>query len=1334
MLEIDYSLFPLSEEEHEQISARAESLARRGKAPPLSPASYGRVVVINPYEGHTLHHVPDDLRRPLRRAMLPVYKASKALTGGQLVKDILESTEEQVYQVVFELYSKFPHALSFLREISRVKKKYPQCRLLMHGEMVRFQELLKEILSENGASCDLLFDHFEGAISLRSVDQIENVLAELPRYPTVSKPFFSHLHISQGDKGQNYSFEELRHLYRQFGVGHIEELDISGKLRQKLIILDIPLSAIKFLRIAPGRGDGISAINLDGRKVLPSEIAAMGLLDKDIPISYVKSVYRKTQGKAEEQILLDRVRALRINCIEGHVSFLWKPTARYIPLYEVKGMRVQLGKSSAGNGGEAVLNPPPDNEVLTIENAVITEQGQPRFGDIRAEIRQRFLENVFQENLERQVKLQRYVSSLKIACLGPMAAQTIRLLRPYGLGQFIPQESLYYLCDSVEQIPDYYRSDERVERLYDEIVGNIKDLFGFADSGEIQPDLINHRLPVIQEWARGEVPLAREVTAEQLDVIYKEMKIYLSFVENEFRRIKANDETDKAVFGTVERCQATLLQVGQLANLIGGRYGKLPDRQSFPDFVFFSSDKDTLENRRSYYLPGLAFSGVFGGDEIQEMFRSNDFEFSVFLEEQLALADYVKSQDYDGQYEAGFYGHYFEGKAAEAEKELEKFQQTAESVKDPSTDQYREEVERMAEHHRAEVEAYRKDRERQVEILNRRESNYFAALGAVNAYLGDVEFSSEQPESGEDYIRALDQQLIDKSKELLGEFKELVRISAESTNLLVQEKKESLTAYLLAFSKAQKALYSNMKADYGVVLEELYRAGLPEMLDKLTIIARISDDELEAAESNLRRRTNALKSEMTEIADKVNRNVKKNQQTMVAIREATRRLVASISSPVEEKLSEDDPAAVVAKLKERLEFVKRETLKIIAAAEASYETVQGIKSQQRSRCEKTVALHIGDNEQAMIEARKGGSRLERFMAKKVEKPLLPALAFGDRNSAGGLSEQARIEIAAWREEGDMLREFSGRALNLEDIGKELETYQEFEKVSRGFRRAVREKTVTQQATARINERLEQLEQERENIDQFVQECMLPAHANYAERVHIPNLRKRIAYFRQTLTFVQALQGISFSDLQRKFLDRAIFRRFYATQFRTGAHFGLNSELPIFSRLSNITDALSLFHRNLLTTLRGFGYDSNELTLTRLPAERPAGVIQFIEQQKQASPEQRLTYLILPGTLSLSQALEIIHHKEDLYNGLPQLVLIYVSKFDAALLHENPILRERYFDAMKHNIIVNIDDEHVIDNPKTIADFLIEQTLGCCHDINEDMATSMDIDKARGGVA
>ena len=89
MLEIDYNLFPLSEEEEAQVETRAAQLSRRGKPPALTPASFGRIVVVNPDDGFTLNHVPDDLRRPLRRAMLPVYEASEALDGSRLAADIL---------------------------------------------------------------------------------------------------------------------------------------------------------------------------------------------------------------------------------------------------------------------------------------------------------------------------------------------------------------------------------------------------------------------------------------------------------------------------------------------------------------------------------------------------------------------------------------------------------------------------------------------------------------------------------------------------------------------------------------------------------------------------------------------------------------------------------------------------------------------------------------------------------------------------------------------------------------------------------------------------------------------------------------------------------------------------------------------------------------------------------------------------------------------------------------------------------------------------------------------------------------------------------------------
>jgi len=44
------------------------------------------------------------------------------------------------------------------------------------------------------------------------------------------------------------------------------------------------------------------------------------------------------------------------------------------------------------------------------------------------------------------------------------------------------------------------------------------------------------------------------------------------------------------------------------------------------------------------------------------------------------------------------------------------------------------------------------------------------------------------------------------------------------------------------------------------------------------------------------------------------------------------------------------------------------------------------------------------------------------------------------------------------------------------------------------------------------------------------------------------------------------------------------------------------------------------------------------------------------------------------------------------------------------------LRDEYFQALKHNVIVNIDDKKVVDNPKTIALQLISDTIGCAMDL------------------
>ena len=186
------------------------------------------------------------------------------MTGSELAKGILEQSTEPIYAIVIELHSQFHHIVSFLRHIPLIQREHPRCKVILHGEMIRVHDLIAEVLMEPGSRCDLHFDHFEQPVSLVGSEDMGKLLVELPKYPALPKPFFTHLHLRQGETGETFHFKDLRKLYRRYGVGNIQEMDISGKLREKLVILDIPISAIEFLRFAKNRGEYFCGIGLDG--------------------------------------------------------------------------------------------------------------------------------------------------------------------------------------------------------------------------------------------------------------------------------------------------------------------------------------------------------------------------------------------------------------------------------------------------------------------------------------------------------------------------------------------------------------------------------------------------------------------------------------------------------------------------------------------------------------------------------------------------------------------------------------------------------------------------------------------------------------------------------------------------------------------------------------------------------------------------------------------------------------------------------------------------------------------------------------------------------------
>ncbi len=90
MLQIDYSIIPLTDEDRraidEVISAKIES----GEVPHIDKSHHGRVVVLNPDAVQTVHHVPDELRAPLRRSIHATMEASLPLGAERLFRGLVE--------------------------------------------------------------------------------------------------------------------------------------------------------------------------------------------------------------------------------------------------------------------------------------------------------------------------------------------------------------------------------------------------------------------------------------------------------------------------------------------------------------------------------------------------------------------------------------------------------------------------------------------------------------------------------------------------------------------------------------------------------------------------------------------------------------------------------------------------------------------------------------------------------------------------------------------------------------------------------------------------------------------------------------------------------------------------------------------------------------------------------------------------------------------------------------------------------------------------------------------------------------------------------------------
>ncbi len=106
MLEIDYSLIPLTEADQALLREEVSRKIKEGNVPKPDRTVDGRIVVLNPDLVQTVHQITDELRPRLRRIMLPAQRGSTHLPALELFNAISES-DELLYLIIIELQSDF---------------------------------------------------------------------------------------------------------------------------------------------------------------------------------------------------------------------------------------------------------------------------------------------------------------------------------------------------------------------------------------------------------------------------------------------------------------------------------------------------------------------------------------------------------------------------------------------------------------------------------------------------------------------------------------------------------------------------------------------------------------------------------------------------------------------------------------------------------------------------------------------------------------------------------------------------------------------------------------------------------------------------------------------------------------------------------------------------------------------------------------------------------------------------------------------------------------------------------------------------------------------------
>ena len=1320
MLQIDYSLLKLSESDEARILKEIRERIDRGQLPAVERALSGRVVVVNPDPVQTVHQIPDELRPRLRRILMSSQEGSRHLKPEDLILP-LQDTTEPLYTLILEVQSEFRSLVPFLELLPKVREAHPELVLLMLGTVPHLMACFQKILEDGRSTLVLHRPADARPVEIHDAKQLAKVVSIQDSSISFTLVFFSQIRLALDRSGKlnTFNVSSLRSLHPVFGHGAVVEMEIGRGKKEHMHVVDLPVGIIHDFQFRPDRSPDFYGVVMDGMEI-PSRLFADERMEyRWIPLTKIEAYLRRLPNGEHEKINASQVRALRINCLTGQMHLVLEQTEERVGVSDIHSLTVKRRIPPPPKGPRRKPEDVMDKEVaVRFERVLLPQNIAGEDNPVHQAIRESFYGGRMREELEQAVKLEAYTRRMAVGAVGPLAGQTVKLFRRFGLEQLIDPDSFFYLCDSMEDMPHYHASAEKFQEHFKTLVDVLAGIVSPGTGGAgIKINEMAYHLPISTQWVDTDLARFEAVTEQELEACYLEMNVLTQYIAHEFQRNFSTDLQDIGFFGKIEECRSAGLLAKWLAEYKREGYGKpLPPRR-YPDILFLGTREDSQANGTRYFFPAIACQEVFSNPASQKLYQGTDYEFSVFLEEQLAMAAYMAREEgltrpgpeqLRGQVQRGF--QYLE-------KQLGEMRGVLAALDDSESEAYKTLLKEEEQAYQRRYDVIIQDRvkvDSELKSLRQEYDEIVSVLLPLIQYAANPEklLNLQGPEP----TRAQEE--------------ELLRLVAREEEERVQILNTGLEKMIRAFDQLGEHLEAVPKA-LRAVLERhsQWRQGR-EALQGLKVASNwaVQVQQRKGTLLGLPKGELAAKKERLEVQGQ-NEDSELEQQArrQEEAHQKNLRVASSLLSMVRTTRS---------KLKLPQNLKSLENLEAeMAQVEMSFNSLKEVNR---------VAANVAGTAVTLLENReKERIRRERLLTQqektRLDRATLTVLAGEKLPPPPGYTGPAPDpkELQTLSETWMTMRDRIRQAPRL--LERSVQTVEDAFRLVRGeaaaYRRLYEKRRDLAKNTSRIyrlrlsrealEERQAVMQNELEDLPQRVQEKFMPARKQLLTRVFLPDLKRREENMAKVEQLIGNFVELNIDRLRALYMDRAVHRRFHSRQFLCGWMIGHDPEAPNLHLLRNIQPAVTLLHQTFRRNFLTHHVDGAQYAEFSLLAPQKGREIMERIRNLAAQRNPRITYIVLPPTLSVGEALSIINQKDEIYGGVPQLVLIYISKFDGSLMRTDPHFRESYFKALKHNVVVNVDGHQVVDNPRSISARLLQETLGCAFDMKNLEALSDD---------